>query len=317
MSRVLEKTAKTVSEAIELALGELGLAIGDVEVEVLDEGKSAIFGLLGGKMAKVRVTAPDSQQRGVGSDGDDNGEYGAGGTDGDAPEAGAEGGGGDGGYGAYGGDGGAQSERRGGGEAAGARAGAGEGFAEGGEDIENDEYGEDDEDGESGGYPPPDLRADARRVMEFLDELFRGVHVTVQMEAEERENGVAISISSEDSGILIGHRGETLDAFQYLANLFINKGREVYIRVSLDIEDYRKKREDTLVKLAERAAEKVIRLRRNMTLDPMNSYERHVVHTALQSNPRIETHSVGEEPNRKIVVSLKNRGGYYQSQRRF
>ncbi|MDR1439117.1 MAG: KH domain-containing protein [Clostridiales bacterium] len=152
---------------------------------------------------------------------------------------------------------------------------------------------------------------------EFLGELFRGVHVTVQMDVAESADGVCIGISSEDSGILIGHRGETLDAFQYLANLYINKGRDEYIRVSLDIEDYRKKREDALVKIAERAAERVTRLRRNMTLDPMNSYERRIVHMALQGNQRIETHSVGDEPNRKIVVALKNRGGYYQSQRRY
>jgi spoIIIJ-associated protein len=310
---VSEKTAKTVPEAIGLALGELGLAIGDVEVEVLDEGKSAIFGLLGGKLAKVRVTALDNRQGGgLGEDGGRGaGGFGAqapgaAGDDGDDGDAGDGGGAHAGGAGQAGYGGRAADEDAGGGE-------DGE-YAESAEDGEDSEDGED---GEDAGYLQPDVHEDALKAMEFLDELFRRVHVAVQMDAEEREGGVYIRISSEDSGILIGHRGETLDAFQYLANLCVNKGREVYTRVSLDIEDYRKKREDALIKLAERAAEKVIRLRRNMTLDPMNSYERHVVHTALQSNPRIETHSVGEEPNRKIVVSLKNRGGYYSSQRRF
>jgi spoIIIJ-associated protein len=157
---------------------------------------------------------------------------------------------------------------------------------------------------------PFDYDYEVNRAIEYLDAIFEGIHVSADMTAEPSEDGFLINIESDDSGILIGHRGETLDAVQYLLNLYINKGRGAYIRVAVDVENYKKKREAALIRLAGQMADKVVRLKRNMTMDAMNSYERRIVHSVLQNHPRVETYSVGEDPNRKVVVTLKNRGGY-------
>jgi len=107
-------------------------------------------------------------------------------------------------------------------------------------------------------------------------------------------------------GILIGRRGETLDALQYLTSLQVNKGREGYIRVTLDTENYRAKREDSLRRLAQRMANRATKTGRKVVLEPMNPYERRVLHTALQNHPAVTTHSEGEEPNRRVVIMLAN-----------
>ena len=106
-------------------------------------------------------------------------------------------------------------------------------------------------------------------------------------------------------GILIGKRGQTLDALQYLANRVANKYQEGYVRVKLDTENYRARREETLKNLAKNIAHKVKRTRRSVSLEPMNPYERRIIHSALQSDPYVTTHSEGEEPYRKVVVTLK------------
>ena len=112
-------------------------------------------------------------------------------------------------------------------------------------------------------------------------------------------------MKGEHMGILIGKRGQTLDALQYLANRVANKHQEGYVRVKLDTENYRKRREETLKHLAKNIAHKVKRSRRPVALEPMNPYERRIIHSALQSDPYVTTHSEGEEPYRKVVVTLK------------
>ncbi|HPV02848.1 MAG TPA: RNA-binding cell elongation regulator Jag/EloR, partial [Clostridiales bacterium] len=116
---------------------------------------------------------------------------------------------------------------------------------------------------------------------------------------------VMYRISGKDSGIVIGRRGETLDALQYLTSLVVNKHSNRYVRVTMDVENYREKREETLVRLARRLADKVVRFRRSISLEPMNPYERRIIHSALQNNEFVETYSVGEDPNRKVVIALK------------
>jgi len=131
------------------------------------------------------------------------------------------------------------------------------------------------------------------------------MHVDVQVEMEEDGNTIFINIEGKDSGIIIGRRGDTLEALQYLANLVINKQEKEYKRVIIDIENYRKKREDTLIKLSKKLAERVLKTRKSITLEPMSPYERRIIHSTLQNNKYVKTYSLGEEPNRKVVIALK------------
>lgn len=209
MSQVVEKTGKSVQEAVNLALEELQADTDSVEVEVLDEGSKGLFGI-GGKMARVRVSLKLSQS------------------------------------------------------------------------------------------------GDAKF---FLSDVLTKMKVSVDIESEEDEEAILLRIKGKDSGIIIGRRGETLDALQYLTSLVVNKDREEYKRVTIDIENYRQKREETLVRLANRLAERVSRYRKNVTLEPMNPYERRIIHSSLQNNKYVETYSVGEEPNRKVVITPKQGPG--------
>ena len=211
MSQVVEKTGKTVQEAVNLALGELNASLDNTDIEVLDEGSKGLFGI-GSKVAKVRVTLRNIQ--------DSN-----------------------------------QAER-------------------------------------------------------FLQDVFSKMNVSVDIDTEENEEALTLRITGKDSGIIIGRRGETLDALQYLTSLVVNKNREDYKRVTVDIENYRQKREETLVRLANRLAERVVRYRKNVTLEPMNPYERRIIHSSLQNNKMVETYSVGDEPNRKVVITIRQQAGY-------
>lgn len=140
---------------------------------------------------------------------------------------------------------------------------------------------------------------------DFLSDVFNKMKIEVEIKVDEDENLLMISITGQESGIIIGRRGETLDSLQYLTSLVINKGKDSYKRVVVDIENYRKKREDTLIRLANNLADRVITTKKNITLEPMNPYERRIIHSSLQNNKYVNTFSVGDEPNRKIVITLK------------
>lgn len=205
MSKVIETAGKTVDDAIEAALKQLGAEMDDVEVTVLEEGSKGLFGI-GSRQARVQVRLkPDPAEEGVC----------------------------------------------------------------------------------------------------FLESVFEKMNVDVDIEKYEDEDSVLFKISGKDSGIIIGRRGETLDALQYLTSLVVNKSSKKYMRVTIDIENYRKKREETLARLARRLADKVVKYRRNISLEPMNPYERRIIHSTLQNNEYVETYSVGEDPNRKVVITLK------------
>jgi spoIIIJ-associated protein len=205
MGRMLEMSGKTVQDAINSALEELGVERDAVDVEIIEEGAKGLFGI-GSKSAKVRVTVIETQ-----------------------PEDGVD----------------------------------------------------------------------------FLKSVFEKMNVDVDIEKVEDEDSIQLKVTGKDSGIIIGRRGETLDALQYLTSLVVNKKNENYKRVTIDIENYRQKREETLVKLAERLADRVVKYRRNVSLEPMNPYERRIIHSTLQNNKYVETYSVGEDPNRKVVITLK------------
>ena len=150
---------------------------------------------------------------------------------------------------------------------------------------------------------------------EFVQGLIERMGAEGQVLAAQDEDCLRLRIDSEMMGMLIGHRGETLDAMQYLTGLVINKNRktEGYTRVTLNTEEYREKREETLKRLARKVAAQVRATGRPRALEPMNPYERRVLHSALQNNPDVTTHSEGEEPNRRVIVTPKRRGGYNRS----
>ena len=131
------------------------------------------------------------------------------------------------------------------------------------------------------------------------------MNVSVDINYKEEEKSMDIDLSGEEMGILIGKRGQTLDSLQYLVSLVINKKSEDYIRVKVDTENYRARRKETLENLAKNIAYKVKRTKRPVSLEPMNPFERRIIHSALQSDKYVTTHSEGEEPFRRVVVTLK------------
>jgi spoIIIJ-associated protein len=140
----------------------------------------------------------------------------------------------------------------------------------------------------------------------FIIDVLNSMKIKAEVQIKEENNIIKVSLVGDDMGILIGYRGETLDSLQYLISLVINKGHEAdYKRVVLDTENYRLKREETLKRLARKIADKVKRTSRAVKLEPMNPYERRVIHSALQNDLDINTYSEGEEPFRRVVVDLK------------
>ena len=149
-------------------------------------------------------------------------------------------------------------------------------------------------------FSPEDL------ITEFIVKVTSAMGLTVRLEIKKDEdNSYNVELFGDDMGILIGKRGQTLDSLQYLTNLAINKNSEEYIKVKIDTEDYRKRRKDTLENLAKNIAFKVKRTKRSVALEPMNPFERRVIHSALQQDRYVTTHSEGEEPFRHVVVTLK------------
>ena len=144
------------------------------------------------------------------------------------------------------------------------------------------------------------------RALAFLRELthLMGVEVSIEV-GTDAEGNVFANMTGDTLGILIGRRGETLDALQYLTSLKVNRGQEGYTRVTLDTENYRAKREEALTRLANRMANRAIKTGRKVSLEPMNPYERRILHSALQANDQVDTHSEGEEPNRHVVITLR------------
>lgn len=310
---ILEKEAKTVEEAIEAGLQELGVAIGDVDVETLDEGSKGLFGLFGSKMAKVRLTVreqdADPLKDLLGTEKKTSGAAKA-----KKPavrkQANAE-------------DADVRKPEEKKPEHAGAmpepvhrikKAVREKPAAETAEDEQEQaaDSGEAmfrlDNKPEVTMIAADELDAESLPGMAcvFLRDLIRlmGVEAEISM-GTDPEGNIYGYISGETMGVLIGRRGETLDAIQYLTSLKVNRGRDSYTRVILDTENYRAKREDSLIRLANRMANRATRTGRRVSFEPMNPYERRIIHFALQKNELVETHSEGEEPNRHVVITIK------------
>lgn len=204
--QVVEKTAKTVDDAVDQAIAELGISRDEIDIEVIDQPTRGFLGLLGAKPARVKVMVKDTP---------------------------------------------------------------------------------------------------ARKVRTIMSDILNTMDLNAKMNIAEKDNTVIINLEGENLGILIGRRGETLDALQYLINLSVNKNLESRRKFILDIEGYRQRREDTLKKLAQKLADKATQRGRNVVLEPMNSLERRIIHTALQGRDDISTFSEGEEPYRKIIIAPK------------
>ena len=147
------------------------------------------------------------------------------------------------------------------------------------------------------------------RAEDFLARVFEAMHIDVHMESvyNKTDGSLTIDLSGENMGILIGKRGQTLDSLQYLTGLVLNKGKNVYVKIKLDTENYRARRKETLENLARGIAFKVKKTKRQVVLEPMNPYERRIIHSTLQGNRNVETFSEGEEPYRHVVVRPRNR----------
>ena len=148
------------------------------------------------------------------------------------------------------------------------------------------------------------------RAIDFLNQVFQSMNMEVSITAEynPEERKMNINMEGSDMGILIGKRGQTLDSLQYLVSLVVNKKKEEYIRVKLDTENYRERRKETLETLAKNIAYKVKRTKHSVSLEPMNPYERRIIHAALQNDKYVVTRSDGEEPFRHVIISLKRDG---------
>lgn len=203
----LEKTGKTVDEALQAGLAELGLPLERVDVEVLEEASKGLFGLIGGKPARVRITVKEL------------------------------------------------------------------------------------------------YAADVAR--DFLDQVVKAMGIDVTIEMSQQQESIVFNIRGENLGMLIGKHGQTLDALQYLTNLAAHRDAVDRARVIIDVEDYRKRRAETLTSLAKRIAAQVKRRGDKVVLEPMTPNERKVIHMALQDDTRISTYSEGEEPYRKVIIAPK------------
>ena len=202
MAKCLEKTGKTVEEAVELALKEFNVSEENVNIEVLEEPAKGLLGI-GAKPALVRVTLKENR---------------------------------------------------------------------------ND------------------------KINEFLNRVAGFMNISLKTEIKEQDGRISVNMEGNDMGLLIGYRGETLEALQTLVGVVANRDADEYVKIDLDAENYREKRKEVLKNLAIKKANDAIRYNKNITLEPMNAYERRIIHMALQNNNKITTYSIGEEPYRKIVI---------------
>ena len=266
MAKVIEKTGKTIEEAIQAAIAELGVKESDVEVEVLEEPSKKFLGLFGGNPAKIRATLKEVEPPKVK----------------EIPVV---------------------------------------------KPVEVVEPARVEEEipvepvvapaiepvlepspvEEEVSEPEPFNREKSiEAAKNFLQEVFAAMKLEVTMEVEEFEDSCVFDLSGKGLGVLIGRHGQALDSLQYLLNLAVNRKNESEkIYFILDVEDYRRRREETLTKLAKSVAERAIKTRKDVKLEPMSRHERKIIHTVLQENNRVETHSAGEDPYRYVIVSPK------------
>ena len=313
--KTYESSAKTIEEAITAGLDHLGVSIGEVTIDILEEGSKGLFGLFGSRLAKVRLTLKEQEEESI---------WNALSRESEKPAR----------------------EARPREESAKKEQPKREPLrkeeavkTESRRDEPKKEAAQEKKPLEKRPAPkaaPREIKPQIRetrqemdkpavpqepvtpapqadpaspegKAQQFLQTLTALMDVGVSVAVSRDEEGnVLVNMQGDTLGILIGRRGETLDALQYLTSLLVNKGSEQYIRVTLDTENYRAKREEALTRLANRMANRAIKTGRKVVLEPMNPYERRILHSALQANEAVTTHSEGEEPNRHVVITLKS-----------
>jgi len=311
--RSIEATGKTVNDAINSGLEQLGVDRSDVEIQIVEMGSPGLFGMFG-KRAKVRLTVkeddpalkidmpvlsldggrkPRGEKRKTEKPKAEKAEEPQEEAPVEAAEEDAE-------------QPRTEKKRR-----------SRNRRRKGGEHREDAEATEAAEAGESEELPAPviehepfvetpvdQLTETAQQAKAFLSGLTERMSVPVEIAVQETEEQLRMQMTGENMSLLIGRRGETLDALQYLTSLTVNRGREDYLRISIDTENYRAKREEALRKLAVRMAGRAKKSGRRVALEPMNPYERRILHSALQNDPEVSTHSEGEEPYRRVIITL-------------
>ncbi len=309
----IEATGKTVKDAIRNGLAELGCDSDDVDIQVVEMGSPGLFGMFG-KPAKVRLTvkaddpALDIEMPVLSLDAGNARKPKAGKPKAEKPKAEKS---------AKAEPVEAEAEEIASEEAPREKKSRNRRRRKGGAKAETADAVETDEE-QSIATPAPviehehfvataedALSDDAKKAREFLAGLTERMNVPVQIELMETAEQLRMQMAGENMSLLIGRRGETLDALQYLTSLNINRGREEYLRISIDTENYRAKREEALRKLAVRMAGRAKKSGRRVALEPMNPYERRILHSALQNDPEVTTHSEGEEPYRRVIITLK------------
>ena len=273
--RSIESKAKTMEEAVTLGLEKLGVSFEDVNIDILEEGHKGFLGLLGAKPVVVRLTVKEDVEEAnvlkdvkLGLNPEKAGKA--------APAKHVK--------------------------APAAKQPAENPAPKAEKPVEKPVE-------KKAPVVPADGVAPEAKAEEFLRNVTKlmGVDVTIDSKRDD-EGNVRVDMHGDTLGILIGRRGETLDALQYLTSLYVNRGQEGYTRVTLDTENYRAKREEALTRLANRMANRAVKTGRKVVLEPMNPYERRILHSALQKNENVSTHSEGEEPNRHVVITLNSRG---------
>ncbi|SHJ27422.1 RNA-binding cell elongation regulator Jag/EloR [Lutispora thermophila] len=235
--RWVEKTAKTIEEAVELALQELNISKDKVDIEILEQPSKGLFGILGSRLAKVKVTVKEEKK----------------------------------------------------------------------EEFPVKEEALAQEKTTTISKKHDDKKEEKEVAYKFLRDVLNAMDIKSEIKIKYTDAGLYINLIGPKMGMVIGKRGQTLDSLQYLVSLVVNKnnGKDDYVRVVLDTENYRKKREETLVRLANRLADRVAKTRKKVELEPMNPYERRIIHSTLQNHPDVFTYSEGEEPNRKVIIACK------------
>lgn len=280
MAKMIEKTGKSVDEALNLALAELDVGKDDVDVEVLDTPSKGIFGIFGAKPARIKVTVKEPPKSSSALNGEVNDTEKVDITPTTVsfqlvqnldtlPKVDAE-------------------------------------FKPEDEILTTN--------------PKVTVAADknsAEKIFDraeiidkaktFLTDMFNAMDVEVTINVREVDDNIILDLVSKDSAFIIGKRGQMIDALQYVTNLAANHASDNPVRFILDVENYRKRREETLIKMAKSVADRVTRIKQSVKMEPMSRHERRIIHTALQDHKRVETHSYGEDPHRYIVVSPKKK----------
>ncbi|MBP3541758.1 MAG: Jag N-terminal domain-containing protein [Clostridia bacterium] len=269
-----ESKAKTVEEAISLGLEKLGASIADVKIDIVSEGGKGFLGFLGAKPAVVNLTMKEDEAEPSVVE--------------QILEASKET---------------SKSVKD---QAEKVKQAVKEKVVEKKQELAEAAAEVEKTDAAEVIATAVEKTAQEAKAVEFLANLTKlmGVNVTINSHVDE-EGNVRVDMHGDTLGILIGRRGETLDAVQYLTSLYVNRGQEGYTRVTLDTENYRAKREEALIRLANRMANRAVKTGRKVSLEPMNPYERRILHSALQKNDAVTTHSEGEEPNRHVVITVK------------